>query len=179
MPRPVRSDARRNAERLRDAAAAVFMKSGINAPLEDVAREAGVSIGTLYNHFSNRQELLDAVLPAAAASQLSRIQAAVDAATTARGRIESYLREVFAVQASDRLLSDALSTLPLLPAEAARTCNEVMTLGRDVITDARSSGETVFLDEDDLVALVLGNSLVQRAGAPEGWDRFLSRIARS
>ncbi len=36
---------------------------GVDVPLEDIARRAGVSIGTLYNHFSNRGALLDAVLP--------------------------------------------------------------------------------------------------------------------
>ena len=45
------------------AAAELFDERGVDVPLEEIARRAGVSIGTLYNHFPNRGALLDAVLP--------------------------------------------------------------------------------------------------------------------
>ena len=45
------------------AAAELFAERGVDVPLEEIARRAGVSIGTLYNHFPNRGALLDAVLP--------------------------------------------------------------------------------------------------------------------
>ncbi|WP_067966882.1 TetR/AcrR family transcriptional regulator [Mycolicibacter icosiumassiliensis] len=57
-----RSDARRNRERLLSAAAAAFGASdGSPVPLESVARDAGVGIGTLYRHFPNREALVEAV----------------------------------------------------------------------------------------------------------------------
>lgn len=59
--RPLRSDARRNRARLLAAAAEVFAERGVHAPLEEVARRAGVSIGTLYNRFPHRADLVDAV----------------------------------------------------------------------------------------------------------------------
>jgi AcrR family transcriptional regulator len=59
--RKQRSDAQQNRERILVVARKAFTKSGANASLEDVATEAGVGIGTLYRHFSSREELLKAV----------------------------------------------------------------------------------------------------------------------
>ena len=61
IERKQRSDAQQNRERILAAARKAFTKSGANASLEDVAKQAGVGIGTLYRHFSSREELLKAV----------------------------------------------------------------------------------------------------------------------
>jgi AcrR family transcriptional regulator len=59
--RPLRADARQNYQRLVEAAAGAIGELGPNVGLEEVARRAGVGIGTLYRHFPNRQALLEAV----------------------------------------------------------------------------------------------------------------------
>ena len=59
--RPMRADARRNYERLLAAARAAFLEHGADASLEDIARRAGVGIGTLYRHFPTRHALQEAV----------------------------------------------------------------------------------------------------------------------
>ncbi|MBQ0984768.1 TetR/AcrR family transcriptional regulator [Streptomyces sp. F63] len=59
--RPRRADARRNREALLDAAAAVFVSSGVQAPVRDIAAEAGVGVGTIYRHFPKRADLIIAV----------------------------------------------------------------------------------------------------------------------
>src|SRR4051794_22345606 len=59
--RPKRADAARNFDALIGAARAAFTESGNQASLEDIARRAGVGIGTLYRNFPNRQALLEAV----------------------------------------------------------------------------------------------------------------------
>ncbi|MGW4105037.1 TetR/AcrR family transcriptional regulator [Streptomyces sp. NPDC004976] len=56
-----RKDARRNKETLLEAAAAVFVTSGVDAPVRDVASRAGVGLGTLYRHFPTRADLIIAV----------------------------------------------------------------------------------------------------------------------
>lgn len=58
----MRADARRNAERLLASAHEAFSEHGTQTALEDVARRAGVGIGTLYRHFPTRQALLEALL---------------------------------------------------------------------------------------------------------------------
>ncbi|MFF8313748.1 TetR/AcrR family transcriptional regulator [Streptomyces lydicus] len=59
--RPKRTDARRNEETLLDAAAAVFVTSGVEAPVRDIAAKAGVGMGTIYRHFPTRADLIIAV----------------------------------------------------------------------------------------------------------------------
>ena len=56
-----RADARRNESALLDAAAAVFVTSGIEAPVRDIAARAGVGVGTVYRHFPTRADLVVAV----------------------------------------------------------------------------------------------------------------------
>ena len=56
-----RADARRNEQTLLDAAATVFVRSGVEAPVRDIAAEAGVGTGTIYRHFPTRADLIVAV----------------------------------------------------------------------------------------------------------------------
>jgi AcrR family transcriptional regulator len=60
--RPVRADARRNRERILEAAEAVFAEQGASASTEAVAVRAGVAIGTVFRHFPTKPELLQAVV---------------------------------------------------------------------------------------------------------------------
>ncbi|WP_285705226.1 TetR/AcrR family transcriptional regulator [Microtetraspora sp. NBRC 16547] len=59
--KPRRADARRNEETLLDAAAAIFVTSGVEAPIRDIAAKAGVGTATIYRHFPTRADLIIAV----------------------------------------------------------------------------------------------------------------------
>jgi AcrR family transcriptional regulator len=61
IARPKRADARRNYEKVLTAAREAFAEGGESTALEEIARRAGVGIGTLYRHFPNRQALLEAL----------------------------------------------------------------------------------------------------------------------
>jgi AcrR family transcriptional regulator len=61
VARPKRADARRNYEKVLTAAREAFAEGGESTALEEIARRAGVGIGTLYRHFPNRQALLEAL----------------------------------------------------------------------------------------------------------------------
>jgi AcrR family transcriptional regulator len=60
-PKRLRVDARRNRDKLIETAAAAFAEHGVDASLEDIARRAGVGIGTLYRHFPTREHLVEVV----------------------------------------------------------------------------------------------------------------------
>ena len=60
-PRKPRTDARRNRERILEVAKEAFTRSGANASLDDIARQAEVGTGTLYRHFPTRDALIEAV----------------------------------------------------------------------------------------------------------------------
>ncbi|GAA2057218.1 TetR/AcrR family transcriptional regulator [Catenulispora yoronensis] len=59
--KPKRADARRNEKSLLEAAAAVFVEQGVQAPVRDIAAKAGVGTGTIYRHFPTRGDLVTAV----------------------------------------------------------------------------------------------------------------------
>lgn len=60
-PIKLRADARRNREKLIEVAATAFAENGVETSLEDIARQAGVGIGTLYRHFPTREHLVEVV----------------------------------------------------------------------------------------------------------------------
>src|SRR5713101_8771303 len=60
--RPLRADARRNRERILQSARAAFAESGDVVQIDDVARHAGVGVGTVYRHFPTKQALLAALV---------------------------------------------------------------------------------------------------------------------
>ena len=66
----MRADARKNYDLLIDVAREVFVEQGAEASLRDIARRAGVGMGTLYRHFPNRDSLLEALLAADPAAAL-------------------------------------------------------------------------------------------------------------
>ncbi|MEU6405562.1 helix-turn-helix domain-containing protein [Streptomyces sp. NPDC046985] len=70
-----RSDVRRNEQMLLDAAAAVFVRAGVDAPVREIAAESGLGMGTIYRHFPTRADLVVAVFR----HQVGALAAAADA----------------------------------------------------------------------------------------------------
>jgi AcrR family transcriptional regulator len=61
-PRPLRADARRNRIQVLATAQKVFAEQGLSAPMDDIARQAGVGVGTLYRHFPTKEALFEAIV---------------------------------------------------------------------------------------------------------------------
>jgi len=177
--RPLRADAARNRDRLLRAAADLFGERGLDAPLEEIARRAGVSIGTLYNHFPTRDHLQNALLPERLAG-LDRIAAdALEDADAWRGFV-AFLDGLFALHAEDRGLNDALAgRVPISP-ELTEACHRTAATVERLLTRAHRSGQ--LRDDfgmDDFAALVHAMSQVTREQVtrdPAGtaWRRHLA-----
>ena len=60
-PRPLRRDAERNRQRILEAAAEVFNERGLDVSLDEIARHAGVGVGTVYRRFRTKEELVEAL----------------------------------------------------------------------------------------------------------------------
>ncbi|MFG2770688.1 TetR/AcrR family transcriptional regulator [Streptomyces sp. NPDC048350] len=105
----MRADARRNHERLLTEARAVFAEHGTDASLEDVARRAGVGIGTLYRHFPTREALINAVFQEALAALLQRGRELAEAEEPCPALVE-WLRSLITHAGEYRGLSRALMT---------------------------------------------------------------------
>lgn len=88
----LRSDARRNIDRIHDAAIHVFRERGLSVPLEDVAAAAGVSKATVFNRFGGRVGLIDAVIDDLVAESLLGVVEQARSVPEVGERIRVYVR---------------------------------------------------------------------------------------
>jgi len=181
LPGPPAKGLRRDAQRNRDAIVAaareVFSEQGLEAPLEEIARRAGVGIGTLYRRFPTRVDLIDAVLA-------GRLRAHVDAAEQAL-RIGDpgdgfafYLERTCQLEASDRGVGDVMS-MRFPRATAVETAKaRLFELVRELVRRAQASGQLrADLTLEDLAFLNWSNAkIVEATGAvaPDAWRRHLA-----
>ena len=178
--RPLRRDAQRNRDAIVAAARQVFCDHGLEAPLEEIARRAGVGIATLYRRFPSRVELLDAVLA-------DNLQAHIAVAEQALATDDPwdgfafYLEQSCRLQAEDRGLNDVMGMrFPRATAvEAAKT--HLFELVGQVVDRAQQSGQLrADLTPEDLAFLNWANTrilpAVRAAGAPEAWRRHLGLL---
>ena len=109
--RPLRRDAERNRQRILAAAAEVFTERGLEATLDDVARQAGVGVGTVYRRFPDKAALADALFE-------ERIDILVDLATQAYGAedpwagLVSFMHSAAEMLATDKGLRQILMFAP-------------------------------------------------------------------
>src|ERR1700712_1802466 len=76
-PRARRKDAAQNNERLVQAARHVFARDGLSATLEDIAREAGVGVGTVYRNFASKREIVETLYDSTLDAVLADAQSAL------------------------------------------------------------------------------------------------------
>jgi AcrR family transcriptional regulator len=179
VPPELRADAAENRRRILEAARAVFAERGIDAPLDEIARRAGVGNATLYRRFPTRDVLVAAVFEARVAEYAGAATEALRAPDPWAGFCQ-FAQRVFAMQAADRGLSDVLTM-------SARTTERLEELRRPAYDDfaalvrrAQAAGQlrADFLPED-FILLVLANEGVLRGtreAPPLAWQRFLALI---
>jgi AcrR family transcriptional regulator len=116
-PKPLRADAQRNRDRLVEVAAQAFAADGVDASLEEIAKRAGVGIGTLYRHFPTREHLVEVVYRREveglchAADELAREHPADVALELWMQRFVDYIATKRGLATSLRLLLTTNSTL--------------------------------------------------------------------
>jgi AcrR family transcriptional regulator len=152
LRRPQRADARRNFDALLVAARQVFAEQGTDASLEDVARRAGVGIGTLYRNFPTRRDLFESVY----IGEVEDLCAAAQALTEQPPweALVSWVRRFVGYVATKRAMLEALNH----DSDVFRTCRGAMvTCGAPLLERAQAAGEVrADIDFDDLVRLLSG-----------------------
>lgn len=160
------------------AAAELFAERGVDVPLDEIARRAGVSIGTLYNHFPNRGALLDAVLPGRLA-ELDRLADAASADPDPWHGFTTFLDGLFVIQARDRSMNEAITRTPVGSVDVAAECGRAGGVLDSVVRRASDAG---VLRSDfgagDLATLVWGMSkVIAMSGGDDGvWRRHLGFV---
>jgi AcrR family transcriptional regulator len=173
--RPLRADARRNRELLLAAAHEAFTEHGADASLDDIARRAGVGIGTLYRHFPDRDALLVATLEERLVALRDQGRAlletpdAVDAVVTWMmlliKHLSTYRGMVGTIHAGLQGVSAA--------------CEQVKETGAALLSRAQSAGALRSdVDHDDLEALAVAVAYTgqQPAAEPARARRMLTVV---
>ncbi|WP_431771568.1 TetR/AcrR family transcriptional regulator [Streptomyces cucumeris] len=140
-PRPMRADARRNYERLLAEARTAFTRTGTDAPLEDIARRAGVGIGTLYRHFPNRTALMGAVFQGEMCALLTRSRELAEAPQPCHALVD-WLRAIIDHASTYRGLAQALMACSTDESSAlSRGCNlPLREAGSELLARAQRAG---------------------------------------
>jgi AcrR family transcriptional regulator len=174
VPRKPRTDAQRNRERILEVAKQAFTRSGANASLDDIAKEAGVGAGTLYRHFPTRGDLLQAVYRseleklAAVEQKLAQTMTPVDA-------LRAWLLLFIDAIAAKQLIAPALNRLvgdhkKIFEASYAQMHDAIRSLVRRAI---KSGDIRRDLDAIDLLRALVGVSNV--ASGPD-WQQSARRL---
>jgi AcrR family transcriptional regulator len=161
--KPLRADARRNRARVLEAAEEVFSAKGVSAPTEEVARQAGVGVGTVFRHFPTKEALLEAVLVARFA-RLAEEARGLAGADDAGAALFDFLGRVVGQSATKNAFADALIASGIDPAEAVADAGRQLwaALGELLVRAQRSGAVRADIGTNELVALIVGASHAAR-----------------
>ena len=177
--RPLRADARRNHERILESARAVFAEYGADAQIDDVARQAGVGVGTVYRHFPTKEALLVELLREKFRLFGSRAQEALEQDGEPFAVIEDLLRRNAETMASDAAVQQALASAGehiWMQAEAEQ--KELLRATGELIERAGRTG-TIRRDVEatDIGMLMCGLCSTMGSHAPGfDWRRHLDLV---
>jgi AcrR family transcriptional regulator len=171
----------RNRENLITVARAAFAAADDTVPLEDIAREAGVGIGTLYRHFPTREALVEAVY----AAELEALT------TSARVLLDQFAPDVALAAWMNRYAEFAAAKRGIIdPLRAGWASGRITTpttreritaaIGTILSAGARAGSFRADVDPDDVTAILLGVFLSTAAsGASEQTRRLLNLVVDS
>ena len=177
-PRP-RKDVIRNRQRILNAAQALFAERGLGVTLHDIARHAGVGIGTIYRHFPDKGELIDLIFD----EQLERMAGIAHQAIADPDpwhAVVSYHEQSLELQSRDRGLKELLLGIPDAPERAIKLRETLHPLAAQIIERAKAAGvvrpdcET----QDFGVAVLMVGAVIDAARdlSPELWRRYLTIV---
>ncbi len=151
----MRADAKKNYDHLLAVARAVFTEQGADASLRDVARKAGVGLGTLYRHFPTREALLEALLGASFDALTARA-GELETSGSADDALVLWLRETIAVTHSHRGVITSMMAAIADPDSALHaSCVTLRASGARLLVRAQAEGlARVDIDGADLFALI-------------------------
>ena len=151
----MRADAKKNYDHLLEVGREVVAEQGADASMRDVARRAGVGIGTLYRHFPTREALLEALLR----NSFDQLTAKADGLETSDSpgdALVTWLRETVAIAHSHRGVIASMTAAIADPDSALHdSCVTMRASGTRLLARAQAEGKArADIDGVDLFALV-------------------------
>ncbi|WP_246491762.1 TetR/AcrR family transcriptional regulator [Actinomadura alba] len=170
----MRADARRNYERLLAEAKGAFLEHGVDVPLEDVARRAGVGIGTLYRHFPTRLALQEAVYRDQVDSLVAKAYE-LDEALPPGEALAAWMRSFVESAAARRGLMQTLKAVIDKHSEVFARCHDEIREAVGLVLARAQEAGTVRPDVTVSDVLRLNHALsVATEHAPQDTGRLLS-----
>jgi AcrR family transcriptional regulator len=177
--RPLRRDAERNRARILAAAAEVFAERGLVVTMDEIARRAGVGVGTVYRRFPDKELLIDALFE-------QRIGALVALASVARERpsawdgLNEFFAGVVAMLAADRGLKEVVLSTAHGQERVAHARAQIAPVVDELIARAKDEGELrpdIAGSDLGLIQFMLGALADStRELEPDLWRRFLGIV---
>jgi len=177
--RPLRADAERNRRLILAAARAAFAESGLEVSMDEIARRAGVGVGTAYRRVPDKERLIEALFE-------QRLDELVDMAEELRSRedpwqaVSEFLERFTAAQVEDRGLRELLLSSRHAEAHVERARARLAPIGEEMVRRAQAAGELrgdVTARDLGLLHFMLGALAdYTREVAPDVWRRFLGIV---
>ncbi len=173
--RPLRADARRNREKVLAAARAVFSENGREAQMDDVAKRAGVGVGTVYRHFPTKEALIEALMVDSFQAIAAQAEAALEIEDPWEA-LTSVLWRGAEIMAGDRALSEVFASIPGAMEQAMPTVEGLQeSMGR-IMARAQAAGvlrEDVVLDDIPMLMCGIGSATKKEHRCAGPWRRHL------
>jgi AcrR family transcriptional regulator len=176
VPRPLRADARRNRERVFAAARATFADDGLEAQVDDVARRAGVGVGTVYRHFPTKEALVEAVALGGYEEicAIARESLELDDPWVA---FSEFMWRGARLHRNDRAQCEINSTRPDVIRRVAGDKRELLALVARLIERGQEAGVLrADLSADDMPMIWCSLGAAQQRSDGDQWERYLAVV---
>ena len=171
----LRADARRNREKVLEAARSVFSEHGRDAQMDDVARRAGVGVGTVYRHFPTKEALIEALM----VDSFQTIAAAAEAALEIEDPWDAFSSVLWRgaeIMAADRALSEVFASIPGAMEQAMPTVEGLTGSVEILMERARDAGvlrSDAVLDDIPMIMCGIGSATKKEHRCAAPWRRHL------
>ena len=177
--RPLRRDAERNRQRILDAARVVFAERGLNGSHDDIAREAGVGVGTVYRRFPDKERLIDALFEERVDEIAEVARAAADNPDPWEGLV-GFLVRAQELQSADRGLKEIVLSGARGAELVAGARSLIMPLVAQILQRAKDAGvvrRDIAITDMPLIQLAIGTiAESSRDVAPDVWRRLMTVV---
>lgn len=177
--RPLRRDAQRNRQRILDAARVVFADRGLSGSHDDIAREAGVGVGTVYRRFPDKEQLIDALFEARIEEIADVARAATDHPDPWEGLV-GFLMRTQELQSRDRGLKEIVLGGSRGAERAVAARSLIAPLAAQVLQRAKDAGvvrSDFELTDLPMIQIAIGTiAESSRDIAPDVWRRMMTLV---
>lgn len=162
-----------------EAAAELFAERGLSVSLDDVARRAGLGVGTVYRRFSSRDELIEALFVERMAEIVGLVEEALDCPDPWEGLV-GFLQRALELQVADRGFKELLLGTCEGRSRVARAREEMRPRAEELVQRAKSAGvlREDFAPQDlPLLQMMLGAVVdATQSVSPDLWRRFFALV---